>query len=917
MLMILGLLIFSLAARGLALIPCDPNAAGSTVGQWQPWEQTLTSTQDYVGSDKRGNPYRDITLRVTFTKCDPNSPSTFQGYGFWYGVEKVGGIWVDSNRSFRIRNSFPAGTWRWTTTCTGKTTALTLQGQPPLADCSWDHGLHQQSGIVHVALGGPNALYRSGLLGISEDSRYLTYTNTYSTGSSGRKKIPFFWLGDTAWNASIAASQADWQAYIDDRATDTIGRMNTAFTVVQVGVSPTSAGLIDVNLHPPFDLPSDPSCKDTAKAPNACSIWNSRYWADLDAKIQYANQRGLVVFFAGLIEPLQKDLGPGIYPDQSVFNSPGLVTLAQNVAARYAGNFVICSPGFDHKVPMNASAIRAVGQKLGDITISHNLVSNHPAGMSSLNDIRTLQADSWLSFQMYQSGSPGGNAALELTNMTDRASSLALGLSAVTSNLKPVINGEAAYDGSGPFFANHTSYRARQTAYLSFLSGATGYSSGTCGIYDWGKGTGGCPVGLSWQTAMTRLTSRSMRYLRFILQTVNWQRLRPDSARILPPTPPPTPYTKAVLAYDGNSAIVAYLPTERVDIQINFGARDPLYQAVPGLSMLTSKQGFQESGWVYRWFSPRTGNSVSVPGNGDLSYVSRGVFLFTKPTVCDHDQQDSCSAADNDWVLRLTKTGGPQPPVPGIAASHLEVSNEIGAVSGSSAIVAQRIDESTGNSLSYVEMGGGGTYFLGSPQVAIESGGNSFLVWQSEDSTSTTIMGRVLDSMGNPTTAELVLNSENSASPMHPAVAALDSGNFVVTWSGLDNSGDGPWIWYRFFDASGSASGPEQAVVSCSQAAADFPSVIALAGGGFAVAWELGAGGGVYFSQLDSAGNSTGIEGSAASGSGGWPVLQGFDNSSGTLALSWSVYSVDGTSGTPTANDGKLPVPSLPLPTCP
>jgi hypothetical protein len=74
---------------------------------------------------------------------------------------------------------------------------------------------------------------------------------------------------------------------------------------------------------------------------------------------------------------------------------------------------------------------------------------------------------------------------------------------------------------------------------------------------------------------MTRLTSRSMRYLRFILQTVNWQRLRPDSARILPPTPPPTPYTKAVLAYDGNSAIVAYLPAERVDIQINFGASSP------------------------------------------------------------------------------------------------------------------------------------------------------------------------------------------------------------------------------------------------------------------------------------------------------------------------------------------------------
>jgi hypothetical protein len=186
---------------------------------------------------------------------------------------------------------------------------------------------------------------------------------------------------------------------------------------------------------------------------------------------------------------------------------------------------------------------------------------------------------------------------------------------------------------------------------------------------------------------MTRLTSRSMRYLRYILQTVNWQRLRPEPGRIL--NQPGAPDRNMVLSYDGSSALLAYLPAEPASIQIDFGANGTLYRAVPGLSTLTSKQQFLQSGWVYRWFSPRSGNTPSSP---DVLYISPGKFQFIKPTTCDHDPID-VTCDQNDWVLRLTKTGGPQPPVPGFAASHLEVSNEIGSASGNSTVVAQRIDE--------------------------------------------------------------------------------------------------------------------------------------------------------------------------------------------------------------------------------
>jgi hypothetical protein len=208
-------------------------------------------------------------------------------------------------------------------------------------------------------------------------------------------------------------------------------------------------------------------------------------------------------------------------------------------------------------------------------------------------------------------------------------------------------------------------------------------------------------------------------------------------------------------------------------------------------------------------------------------------------------------------------------------------------------------------------MGNGGTNILGSPQEAIGVSGSTLLVWQSTDNNGSMVMGRILNSLGDSVTGDLVLSSENSGPASHPAVAPLDSNKFVVTWSGLDTSGNGPWIWYRLFDANGSPLGPEQTVESCSKAFADYPSVTAIPGGAFAVAWESVAGAGVYFSQFDLYGNPTGVEGDAATGSTGWPVLEGLDGSTGPLILSVGVYGSDSRSGTTMASGNTLQVSTL------
>ena len=53
----------------LALVSSRSDAqcvSGTSISQWKCWEQTITGSVDFYRSGA-GNPYRDLTLRVTFT----------------------------------------------------------------------------------------------------------------------------------------------------------------------------------------------------------------------------------------------------------------------------------------------------------------------------------------------------------------------------------------------------------------------------------------------------------------------------------------------------------------------------------------------------------------------------------------------------------------------------------------------------------------------------------------------------------------------------------------------------------------------------------------------------------------------------------------------------------------------------------
>jgi hypothetical protein len=109
----LGIILFALAAplRADNCAATSDATNGPGALQWRKWELPLTSTNDYFGSDGKGNPQRDLILQVTFTQCG-TTPGLVQykARGFWYGLAADGQT-LD-NHAFRVRMALPQGTWQ-------------------------------------------------------------------------------------------------------------------------------------------------------------------------------------------------------------------------------------------------------------------------------------------------------------------------------------------------------------------------------------------------------------------------------------------------------------------------------------------------------------------------------------------------------------------------------------------------------------------------------------------------------------------------------------------------------------------------------------------------------------------------------------------------------------------------------------
>jgi hypothetical protein len=826
-------LLFGLAMALAAAAPASAQCSTS-VNQWRRWECALTSTNDYLLPGNNGNPYRDLEIKVTYRNTSTNE--TFSSFGFWDGD-----LTAAKRKAFKIRGAFPAGTWRWSTSCR-------LRPTPPahsatLPNCAADTGLNLAESPAReitsqgVIIGDGNELYNRGFL-------------KKATGASPRHMAhgdgsPFYWLGDTAWAASMRASTAgDFETYLSNRAfRSQVDPSYPPFTVIQMAPAPMWAGQKDGAGNPNLlnGIPIDtqgrrpfeqiPGCTAAGNPPNNCSRWVTAFWQDFDQKVQNANVHGLAVFVAGVMNPLGEN-GTVIVPPTAEAQ-----IFARNFVGRLFGNFVIFSPGFDARPSNFLPLIKTVGCTIEQATCnvgtpatacgngcksSRHLIANHPGGGSSLAELQSVQGEPWLAFQMFQSGQAVSACAdaddttttpteisCQLREMTNRARALPLTLQSATPT--PNVNGESIYEGVTTFTGvNYTAYRVRQTAYLSTLSGSLGYTFGACGLFNWGNG-GVCP---GWQpgTTILRESSKQMRYLANFYQVTFWQRLvgnQTEHNRITNQTASTPNDQKMVLARDGNSTVFAYLPKEQTQIEINLGV----------LSNFPAN-------WTAKWCNPRNGQCTTTAAQG----IGGTSYRFTPPPCV------GCDASD--WLLKLVNTT-PSSAAAKLTASRMEVW-EVSDEEGSGSRIAARIDDASGlarkDEFEVSSRKGFGRF----PSVAKEGGGQFTVAWQSDmqDGELGGIYARRYDNRGNPLGEEFQVNEKAEGDQFHPSITANASGDSVIVWSSRGQDGDGSGVFARRYDQKGSPAGGELQVNTSTSGDQGFARVGLSPSGDFAVAWE-------------------------------------------------------------------------------
>lgn len=492
------------------------------------------------------HPYREVSFQVKYTGPDGE---TFTNYGFW-----------ETDNVFKIRAAFPtAGKWTWQTSCSDKTNS----------------DLNNKKGKVIVSpYSGENHLYQKGFLRVSPDNRTLAYADG----------APFLWMGDTGWYTLRQSHLNEWQKYIVNRA-------EKQFTVVQAHVADSWGPAPNAQGQMAFE-------KD---------IPNPLFWSDLEEKVEYANQKGLVIYLVGLGAS-----GKGGY--LAAMNTK---TFAQYITGRFAGSFVIFSPSMDaHYDARNDE----VGTYLKEADPRH-LISQHVG--TDVSAAVEYHPKKYLDFTSLQSGHHGGKV--------EEAYRAAREWSSILWNknpTKPVINAEGMYDGLGNNEGPHwRETDVRKIGWLSWLSGSLGYTYGAGkrkagtirgddaggGVWLFNKDKASYDY---WEKAMEWESAHQMTYLKKFFDAIAWWRLQPAPELIR--NQPSLPVNTMVAAKSAaGDLVVAYLP-DNAAIELDM---QPLAKGLSG-----------------KWYNPVTGNYFPV--NQDFDYA--GSQEFTPP-------------GEGDWVLLLTK----------------------------------------------------------------------------------------------------------------------------------------------------------------------------------------------------------------------------------------------------------------------
>jgi len=425
-------------------------------------------------------------------------------------------------------------------------------------------------------------------LSVSENGRYLMRGNK-----------PFFWLGDTAWLMLQKLNEEEMRTYLRNRK-------EKGYNVIQTVLVHTLPGR------------SESGC---SLAPGIKNIQEASYWDFVDTALRMAEEMGLYLGLLPSWGSLVKD---------GVLNRDNITEYAEFLGRRFQDySNIIWILGGDVRgddgkdvYPLEAEILKSYNPE--------RLITYHPFGRTSSS--LWFHEEKWLDFNMFQSGhrrydqaSLGewdDNAGKETFFGEDNWKYVERDHSYDTR--KPTLDAEPSYEGIPQGLHNpHNPYweewDVRRYAYWAVFAGAAGHTYGSNAVmqfYTEAEGKGAYGVRESWQDAIHHSGAAQMRYLKELMESVDFVNGKPADGLLL------------------------FGQKERYHRIAVFAGKDyVLCYDYCGDQFLLDMSGYMDRPMEAYWMNPQ---------DGTYSYITtlQGVKKWLASPVARKDRA-------NDWVLVL------------------------------------------------------------------------------------------------------------------------------------------------------------------------------------------------------------------------------------------------------------------------
>jgi hypothetical protein len=423
-------------------------------------------------------------------------------------------------------------------------------------------------------------------LRISENSRYLAYEDG----------LPFFYLGDTAWELFHRLDLEQSNRYLQNRAVK-------GFTIIQAVALAELDGLYRPNAVGYRPLQDN----DPAKP-------NEDYFRHIDAVMEIAAAYGL---FIGMLPTWGDKWKQGTGPESGIFTVDNAAYYGEYLGERYVDASLIWILGGDQNIENehDEAIIRSLARALRKGDKGNHLITYHPRGPGLSSDF--CHTEPWLDFNMIQSS----HGARDHDNGRFTAHDYNL------LPIKPTLDGEPRYECIPVGFYNSNSvnclrfdaYDVRQAAYWSLLAGACGHTYGNNNVWQmWEPGREPrISANVPWWEALDHPGAFQMGYVRRLFESRLFNGLVPDKSIVVDAPSHGGAKIRAATASDGSFSFI-YSP-KGLPFSVNLGR--------------IHSQRIRAS-----WFDPRYGSAYELHTGSN-----RGYQTFVPPS----------SGRGNDWLLVL------------------------------------------------------------------------------------------------------------------------------------------------------------------------------------------------------------------------------------------------------------------------